>query len=44
MTFAAIFHLTRGEPAGVVVNAVLGSLAAFVAWGRFRRAAVVPRA
>lgn len=44
MTLASAFHLTRGEPAGVVVNLVLGGLAAFVAWGRFRRAPIAPRA
>jgi hypothetical protein len=43
MTLASLFHLTRGEPQGVVVNVVLGGLAAFVAWGRFRAAPILPR-
>jgi len=43
MTLAAIFHLTRGELAGIVANAVLGAAAAFVAWGRTRKAPIVPR-
>jgi putative oxidoreductase len=43
MMLASLFHLTRGEPQGVVINAVLGGLAAFVAWGRFRAAPIAPR-
>ena len=43
MTLASLFHLTRGEPQGVVVNVILGGLAAFVAWGRFRVAPIPPR-
>jgi hypothetical protein len=33
MVLAALFHLRRHE-AGAVINAVLGGLAAFIAWGR----------
>lgn len=36
MTLALGFHATRGELAALPVNAVLGALAGFVAWGRFR--------
>jgi putative oxidoreductase len=43
MTLASLFHLTRGEPQGVVINAVLAGLAAFVAWGRFRVAPIAAR-
>jgi putative oxidoreductase len=43
MTLAGLFHLTRGEPQGVVVNVVLGGLAAFIAWGRFRAAPIPSR-
>ena len=35
MLFAMIFHITRGEYAGVGVNLFLGIPAAFVAYGRF---------
>jgi uncharacterized membrane protein len=35
MVLAAAMHIRRKEPSGVVVNAVLFALAAFVAWGRF---------
>jgi uncharacterized membrane protein len=35
MILAAIFHFRRGENSAIVVNLVLGALAAFVAYGRF---------
>jgi uncharacterized membrane protein len=35
MVLAAGFHAKRGEFGGIAFNAVLGGLAAFVAWGRF---------
>lgn len=43
MALASIVHITRGEFSAVPVNLVLGSLAAFVAWGRFRKAPIAPR-
>lgn len=43
MVLASAFHLSRGEAAMVPINAVLGSLAAFVAWGRGRAASIAPR-
>lgn len=44
MALAAGFHLTRGETALITQPVVLGALAAFVAWGRSRRAPIAPRA
>jgi uncharacterized membrane protein len=38
MMLAVPFHISRGEWAVVPVNAVLGALAAFVGWGRSRKA------
>jgi uncharacterized membrane protein len=35
MVLAALTHVRRKEPGGIVFNAVLFLLAAFVAWGRF---------
>jgi DoxX-like protein len=35
MVFAAIFHWARGEYLNIVFNVILGSLAAFVAYGRW---------
>lgn len=36
-------HAMNAEPGMIVVNLVLGGLAAFVAWGRFRKAPIAPR-
>ncbi len=43
MVLATIFHISRGEPEVIPVNLVLGSLAAFVAWGRLVRAPIEKR-
>ena len=43
MASAAILHLVRGQFGELVVVIVLGALACFVAWGRFKRAPIVPR-
>lgn len=43
MGLAVITHLALGEPGAAVAPLVLGSLAAFVAWGRGRKAIVVQR-
>jgi len=43
MLLAAFFHLSRGEMSAIVINAVLGLLSLFVAWGRARRAPLAPR-
>jgi putative oxidoreductase len=43
MTLAALFHVTRAEFAALPINATLGALAAFVAWGRYKKAPIAPR-
>jgi hypothetical protein len=43
MALAVPFHLVRSETVAIVFNLVLGSLAAFVAWGRGRRAPISAR-
>ena len=43
MALAALFHISRAEWGALPFNAVLGGLAAFVAWGRRRRATIEPR-
>jgi hypothetical protein len=43
MILAAGFHVSRSEFGALPINLVLGSLAAFVAWGRFRAAPIAPR-
>lgn len=44
MVLAAGYHVLQGEFAALPINAVLGGLAAFVAWGRFQKAPIAPRA
>jgi hypothetical protein len=44
MVLAVPFHAMRGELAHALpVNLVLGGLAAFVAWGRFKKAPIASR-
>jgi hypothetical protein len=43
MLLASAFHASRGELGVVPVNLVLGGLAAFVAWGRWKKAPIAPR-
>lgn len=43
MILAFAFHVVRGEFAALPAVVVLGALASFVAWGRFRRGAIAPR-
>lgn len=43
MLLASVFHLSRGEAMSVPANIVIGLLAAFVAWGRFKSAPISPR-
>jgi len=43
MVLAAGFHLSKGEVHALPINFVLGGLAAFVAWGRLRKAPISPR-
>jgi uncharacterized membrane protein YphA (DoxX/SURF4 family) len=43
MLLAAAFHVVRGEFGALPINMTLGALAAFVAWGRTRKAPVHAR-
>lgn len=43
MVLALLFHLSRGEVQALGINVILGGLAAFVCWGRARRAPIAPR-
>jgi putative oxidoreductase len=44
MVLAAAFHVSRGEFEALPVNLVLGGFALFVAWGRWKKAPIMPRA
>jgi putative oxidoreductase len=43
MALASAFHISRGEGAMVPMNFVLAAIAAFIAWGRGKRAPIAPR-
>jgi uncharacterized membrane protein YphA (DoxX/SURF4 family) len=46
MICAAVFHIARGEASSIGVNVVVGAIALFIAWGRFRKAPIqakIPR-
>ena len=43
MVLASGFHVVRGEFGGLPITFVLGGLAAFVAWGRYRGAPINAR-
>jgi hypothetical protein len=43
MVLAAGFHLSRGEFAFAPMTVVFGCLAAFIAWGRSKKAPIPPR-
>ncbi len=40
MILAMAFHVSRGEARALPINMVLGGLAAFVAWGRTKKAPI----
>jgi uncharacterized membrane protein YphA (DoxX/SURF4 family) len=40
MILAMAFHLSRGEVQATPINIVLGGLAAFIAWGRTKKAPI----
>ncbi|GAB3494331.1 DoxX family protein [Spirosoma knui] len=43
MVCASIFHIGRGETSVIGVNIVFASIAAFVAWGRLRKAPIAAK-
>jgi hypothetical protein len=43
MVLAGFYHAGHDEYAAIAVNAVLGVLLVFIAWGRWRKAPIAPR-
>ena len=41
--FAIAFHISRGETGVIGMNFILLLIAAFIAWGRFKKAPVAPK-
>ena len=44
MLFATVFHLSRGESSAIGMNIIIMLMAAFVAWGRTKKAPIQPKA
>lgn len=40
MLCASIFHISRGEASVIGINIIFALIAAFIAWGRFKKAPV----
>lgn len=43
MVFAIIFHISKGETSVIGVNIFIMLLAAFIAWGRFKKVPIQPK-
>ncbi|MFK7748465.1 MAG: DoxX family protein [Kordia sp.] len=43
MILAAIFHATRGEFSAIAINVVLLAILIFIAWGRGKKAPILPK-
>ncbi|GAB3252915.1 DoxX family protein [Larkinella harenae] len=43
MIFASVFHIVRGEASSIGVNIAFAALAAFVAWGRWKKVPILPK-
>jgi len=41
--FAMIFHISRGETSVIGMNVILLLIAAFIAWGRSKKALIAPK-
>lgn len=43
MVVASIFHISRGEANNIGINIIILLIAVFIAWGRSRKAPILPR-
>jgi len=43
MTFALVFHISRGETSVIGINIIIGLIAGFVAWGRTKKVPIQPK-
>ncbi|HEX2533005.1 MAG TPA: DoxX family protein [Chitinophagaceae bacterium] len=44
MVLATFFHISRGETSAIGMNIIMAILAAFIAWGRFKKAPIRAKA
>ncbi len=43
MICASVFHIVRGEVSNIGANIVFALIAAFIAWGRFKKAPIISK-
>jgi putative oxidoreductase len=43
MVFAFIYHITKGEYQVLGFNLILGAIALFIAWGRYKKVPIQPK-
>lgn len=43
MTFAMVYHISKDETNVIGFNAILGLVAAFIGWGRLKKAPIQPK-
>ena len=43
MLCASVFHISRGEGSAIGVNVVFAIIAAFIAWGRFKKVPILSK-
>lgn len=44
MVFAFIYHVSKGEYELLPVNSILGTIALFIVWGRYKKVPIQPKA
>lgn len=43
MVLAFVYHLLNGENSALIFNTILGAIALFIAWGRFKKAPITAK-
>lgn len=43
MVFASIYHVSKGEYPNLTITLILGTIALFIAWGRYKKIPIHPK-
>ena len=43
MVFALVYHITKGEYESLGINVILGAIAFFIAWGRYKKVPIAEK-
>ena len=43
MVFALVYHITKGEYESLGMNVILGAIAFFIAWGRYKKVPIAEK-